>query len=84
MLKRVASLRRYENLNFGSIDLGSTVPRLMRVVADAMRNPQGLAEAERQWQARRREVEEKPDPERPDRVPGKSLGILSTEPLPRE
>jgi len=82
-LDRVESLRRYENLNFGDIGLGSTVPRLMRVVADALdRDPDAFAEAEAQWETKRREIEEKPDPERPDRDPGTSLGVLSTDPLP--
>ena len=81
----VAPVQRYERLNFGVISVGSSVPRLMRVAADAMdKEPEALATAEQEWRRKRREMEKKADPTRPDRGPETSLGTLSTEPLSKE
>ena len=84
-LPKIASeCRRYKHINFGTISLGSTVPRLMRVAADAMdRKPKALAKAEEAWRKKRKEAKPRPPPDRPDRGPEVSLGKLSTAPIRR-
>lgn len=70
------------HMNFGDVGVGSVIPRLMRVVADAeSRDPAALDQAEAAWREKRRNMVAPPDPERPDKGPERSLGVLSTDPL---
>ncbi len=73
------------DMSFTNICYGSTIPRYMCIVADAVaKDRQGLQRTYDEW---RKKIDDKgvtPPPARADKDPGTSLGVLSTEPLPLE
>jgi len=53
----VRQCEQYANWRFTWLKYGSYIPRMMRIVADALeRDPEGLAEADRQWRRKRAEA----------------------------
>lgn len=80
----VESMRKEQQLDFAAMRFSGYIPRLMRIVADAMdRDPAEFEAAFDRWQAERAERPDRPEDERPDSGPKASLGVLSAEPLPR-
>ncbi|MDD3926916.1 MAG: hypothetical protein PHT33_09690, partial [bacterium] len=53
-LRHAGRIRKFADFNFAYIRYGAYIPRLMAVVADAMkRDPDTLAEAETEWRRKR-------------------------------
>ena len=77
-LRKAEAARRFEDFGFSQIGFGSAIPRLVRIVADAMdKDADGFAKIEREW---RRKMAAESVCELPDRrlEPLTRLGSLST------
>jgi len=76
-------LRAKERIDFQAMWFSGFIPRLMRIVADAMeKDPEGFSEAAEQWSQKRQNMPNRELEDRPDQGPEINLGSLSTEPHP--
>jgi len=79
----VEQVRAEEHMDFQAIWFSGFIPRLMRIVANAMaRDAAGFTKTSEQWRQKRQSMPDREAEERPDRGPEINLGRLGTEPYP--
>ncbi|MBT3272810.1 MAG: hypothetical protein HN368_06630 [Spirochaetales bacterium] len=81
----VDDIRQNRQFDFSAMKNSSFVPRLMRIIAAEMdRDPDGFEQGLAKWVKKRSAMPDRPEEVRPDDAVHESLGILSTEPHPRD